>query len=361
MSKSRFRFLTLLLAMLWAGTATTQDVKNPVWPHNWPDPTVWLGEDGRYHCLATNPARSLVSDDLFHWEMSDVAPIDMASWGKMQAIAERFWAPDVATVAGKRNLYLTLYNSAEDSSIGVLQEYAPGQFQFVGIITSSSVTGIHDTIDPEVVTDPKTGKVWLFFGSVGGIYRVELEKDGLSLKEGAGGKGQGARSKGQGSMVNGQRSMVNGQGAKYEHVAGLTVEQCPDRSKVFEGSYLHRHDGYWYLFVSSGFFGDHTYQLQVGRAKKLTDTFVDREGRSMKEGFATTVLRSNEGDKFYGPGHCGEIFKAKDGDEYIFYHCHVKGSRRPGSRPLFISRIQWDKEGWPYIDPLTPSPSPSAK
>ena len=352
--KSKFRFPSLLLAMLWAGTATTQDVKNPVWPHNWPDPTVWLGEDGRYHCLATNPARSLVSDDLFHWEMSDVAPIDIASWGKMQAIAERFWAPDVATVAGKRNLYLTLYNSAEDSSIGVLQEYAPGQFQFVGIITSSRQTGIHDTIDPEVVTDPKTGKVWLFFGSVGGIYRVELEKDGLSLKEGT----RPPSTSPEGESFSRQQVSPRGDLEGVEHVAGLTVEECPDRSKVFEGSYLHRHDGYWYLFVSSGFFGDHTYQLQVGRAKKLTDSFVDREGRPMKEGFATTVLRSDEGDKFYGPGHCGEIFKAKDGDEYIFYHCHVKGSRRPGSRPLFISRIQWDKEGWPYVEGASPQPSP---
>ena len=222
-----FRTFTLLLLMLLTSHISAQDITNPVWRGNWPDPTVWLGEDGRYHCLATNPTRSLVSDDLFHWEMSDVAPIDIASWGKMQAISRNFWAPDVATVAGKRNLYLTLYNSAEDSSIGVFQEFAPSQFQFVGIITSSTETGIHDTIDPEVVTDPKTGKVWLFFGSVGGIHRIELNKDGLSLKE----------------------------GATYEHVAGLKIEQNHSRSKVFEGSYLHRHDGYWYLFVSSGFFG----------------------------------------------------------------------------------------------------------
>ena len=214
------------------------------------------------------------------------------------------------------------YRSTTVRKTGVFQEYAPGQFRYVGIITRGRETGIHDTIDPEVVTDPKTKKVWLFFGSVGGIHRIELNKDGLSLKE----------------------------GAKYEHVAGLKVEENPNRSKVFEGSYLHKHGKYWYLFVSSGFFGDHTYQLKVGRAKKLTDDFFDREGRPMKDGFATTVLHSDEGDHFYGPGHCGEIFKAKDGNEYIFYHCHVAGSRRQGSRPLFISQIKWDKEGWPYVE-----------
>ena len=328
-----FRTISLLLTIMWSVIAVAQEITNPVWRGNWPDPTVWVGDDGRYYCIATNPTRSLVSDDLFHWEMSNVAPIDVASWGAMSAIAQRFWAPDVAMVDGKRNMYLTLYNSAEDSNIGVLQEYAPCQFQYKGIITSSGETGIHDTIDPEVVTDPKTGKVWLFFGSVGGIHRIELTKDGLALKE----------------------------GAKYEHVAGLKVEDNPDRSKVFEGSYLHQHGKYWYLFVSSGFFGDHTYQLKVGRAKKLTDVFLDRDGNRMDEGFATTVLHSDKGDRFYGPGHCGEIFKAKDGNEYIFYHCHVEGNRRQGSRPLFISRIQWDKEDWPYVeggkpeaDPLTP-------
>lgn len=322
--------LMLMLLMLWTGTAQAQtspeedgrDVTNPVWQRDWPDPTIWRGDDGRYHCLATNPRRSIVSDDLFHWEMSSVSPIDVGSWGTMQAVAERFWAPDVATVAGKRNLYLTLYNSAEDSKIGVLQEFAPGQFSYVGIITSSTETGIHDTIDPEVVTDPKTGKVWLFFGSVGGIHRVELTKDGLARKP----------------------------KSRYVHVAGLKVQQCPDRSKVFEGSYLHRHGKYWYLFVSSGFFGDHTYQLKVGRAKSLTDDFLDRDGNRMAEGFATPVLHSDKGDRFYGPGHCGEIFKAGDGKEYIFYHCHVQGSRRPGSRPLFIAPIKWDKEGWPYVE-----------
>lgn len=328
-----FSALLLLLAM-WIPLPSlggeTEPVTNPVWPHDWPDPTVWVGDDGRYHCIATHPTRSIVSDDLFHWEMSNVAPIDVASWGAMQAVAQRFWAPDVAMVNGKRNLYITLYNSAEDSNIGVLQEYAPCQFQYKGIITSSLETGIHDTIDPEVVTDPKTGKVWLFFGSVGGIHRIELTKDGLALKE----------------------------GAKYEHVAGLKIEQNPDRAKVFEGSYLHQHGKYWYLFVSSGSFSNHTYQLKVGRAKKLTDVFLDRNGNRMDEGFATTVLHSNEGDRFFGPGHCGEIFKAKDGNEYLFYHCHDAENRRPSSRPLFIARIQWDKEGWPYVEGGKPEQTP---
>lgn len=316
------RSLILLPVFLMSFLACAQPVKNPVWARNWPDPTIWKADDGRYYCIATNPRRSLVSDDLFHWQMSDISPIDDASWETISKISRNYWAPDVTVVNGKRLMYLTLYNSAEDSNIAVLQEVEPCHFQFKGIITRGKETGIEDTIDPEVITDPKTKKVWLFFGSVGGIHRIELNADGLSIKE----------------------------GANYEHVAGLTVHQCPDRSKVFEGSYLHYHKGYWYLFVSSGFFGNHTYQLQVGRSKKLTGDFLNKEGKPMIEGYATPVIHSDEGDNFFGPGHCGEIFTAADGNEYIFYHCHVRESRRPEQRPMLMSRIKWGKDGWPYVE-----------
>lgn len=310
------------MASAWTSAALAEVITNPVWPRDWPDPTVWMDDDGRYHCIATNPMRSIVSDDLFHWQMAESGPVEHDSWSAMRAVSSNFWAPDVASVGGKRNMYLSLYNSAEDSNIGVLQQQPNGQFKYMGIVTCGKETGIHDTIDPEVVTDPKTGKVWLFFGSVGGIHRIELNKDGLSLKE----------------------------GATYQHVAGLKVEQNPDRSKVFEGAYLHQHGKYWYLFVSSGFYSDHTYQLKVGRAKSLTDVFVDRDGNRMDEGFATPVIHSDEGDHFYGPGHCGEIFKAKDGKEYIFYHCHVSDNPRREARPMFIAPILWDEEGWPFVE-----------
>ena len=316
------RTLLIIPMLLMCLPVSAQQVENPVWPRNWADPTIWQADDGLYYCIATNPRRSLVSNDLFSWSMSDISPIDAESWKTMSSIAHNYWAPDVTKVGGKRLMYITLYNSAEDSNIAVLQESAPCQFQYKGIITRGRETGIEDTIDPEVVTDPKTGRVWMFFGSVGGIHRIELTSDGLSVKE----------------------------GAKYQHVAGLTVHKCPDRSQVFEGSYLHWHKGYWYLFVSSGYYGNHTYQLQVGRSKELTGEFLNREGKPMVEGFATPVLHSDEDDNFFGPGHCGEIFTAIDDNEYIFYHCHVRESQRPGQRPLFMSRIQWDKDGWPYIE-----------
>ena len=312
---------SLLLAAL-AGTQSLAQTQNPAWGPDWPDPTVWMGEDGNYYSVATGLRHLIKSPDLIHWEATEGHVMDRETRRQMWSqYGRNFWAPDVTTVGGQRLLYITLYNSAEDSNIGVLKEDSPGHFSFHGIITRGQETGIDDTIDPEVVTDPEAGIVWLYFGSVGGMHRVQLAADGLSLAP----------------------------DAKYEHVAGLTVRQNPDRSRVFEGAYLHRHEGYWYLFVSSGHYGDHTYKLQVGRSKTLDGTFLNRKGKKMVEGYATPVLTSQKGDRFYGPGHCGEIFQ-RDGHEYMFYHCHDAQIGNPHHRPMLVQEIKWDKKGWPYFE-----------
>ncbi len=318
----KYFFLSVLTLLCLAPLANAQSVTNPIWGPNWSDPTIWQGDDGKYYSVSTNPRRSIVSEDLFHWERSHTAPIDAGSWATMSSISRHYWAPDVTMVNGHRQMYISLYNSAEDSNIGVLREFAPGQFQFMGIVIRGRENKIIDTIDPELITDKKTGNVWLFFGSTGGIHRIELDKDGLRPKE----------------------------GATYEHVAGLHVQHNKPRTQVFEGCYLHRRGKWWYMFVSSGNFWDHTYALKVGRARKLTDPFLDKEGNRMSEGYATPVITSAEGDRFFGPGHCGEIFKGKNKKDYIFYHCHDAEAGRKEQRPMLIQEIMWDKKGWPYVE-----------
>ena len=105
---------------------------------------------------------------------------------------------------GKWMFYVTLYNSARDSAIAVFSsDNATGPFEDMHVITRSKETNIKDTIDPEVVKDPDTGKLWLFFGSIGKMHRVELKPDGLSVVD----------------------------NAQYVHVAGLDSDQNRSRSK----------------------------------------------------------------------------------------------------------------------------------
>lgn len=295
---------------------------NPVWKGDWPDPTVWKSDDGYFYSMATGARTILRSSNLADWEDTHIAPFDSETWDKLHEYGWHLWAPDVTTVAGQRLAYVTTYNSAEDASILVLRETSLGRFQFANVITRGRDTKILDTIDPEVVVDKRTGKVWMFFGSIGGVHRIELTPDGMAIKE----------------------------NATYEHVAGLTSEQDGSRQKVFEGSYLYHHGKYWYLFVSAGWYNNESYRLLVGRSKHLDGVFKDANGRPMTEGNATEILHSDKGDRFIGPGHCGEIFQDKKGRSYMFYHCHDKEIENGNPRPMFLQQIRWDKKGWPYFD-----------
>ncbi len=316
--------LALSLAAAANLHAKDNTYRNPVYPKDWPDPTAWLADDGKFYCLSTgqNDRRPLLcSTNLVDWEFSDIIPIDRSIVRKFRQIGRNVWAPDVAMVNGRRMAYFTLYNSQQDASIVALRESTvPGKFEYVGIITRGKDTGIDDTIDPEVVTDPTSGKVWLFFGSMGRVHRVELNTWGSQLAD----------------------------GAKYELVAGVHGKDNPERDRVFEGSYLHYRKGWWYLFVSSGHYGNETYQVKVGRSRTLEGEFQDREGRPMKEGFATPVIRSDKDDYFFGPGHNGEIFTDKKGRDWMLYHCHNKDVK-PNARPMMLQEIRWDRKGWPYV------------
>ncbi|NBV97731.1 MAG: hypothetical protein EBT30_09355, partial [Verrucomicrobia bacterium] len=55
-----------------------------------------------------------------------------------------------------------------------------------------------------------------------------------------------------------------------------------------EGSTVVWRNGYYYLFVSYDVY--ESYNVRVGRSASLTGPYVDRQGRSMTNGFATPVL-----------------------------------------------------------------------
>ncbi len=301
----------------------TATYKNPVYASDCADPTIWRADDGTFYCMhtmGTKPGTLLRSTNLVDWEDSGIKPVDETEFAKCRQWGEHVWAPDVAVVGRQRMAYLTLYFGLHDASIVALKEVAPQRFEYVGVITRGIDTKIDDTIDPEVVTDDATGKVWLFFGSMGGIHRIELNSTGTALAE----------------------------GAKYEHVAGVHGSTNPERDKVFEGCYLHHHDGYWYLFCSSGRYFDSSYATRVGRCATLDGEFLDRNGNKMTEGYADTVIRSDEGDYFYGPGHNGEIFTDKEGNDWILYHCHNKGIDN-AARPLMLQQVTWGNDGWPSV------------
>lgn len=301
---------------------------NPVISSVLPDPTIWkVGNE--FRITGTGLGTAFSSKNMVSWPLAPSLPLDATELALCKAYGSQLWAPDVTVVGGKYMMYVTCYNSATNSSIVALQSEDGRSFRFAGLITSYSTNGnIKDTIDPEVVADPQTGKLWLFFGSTGRIHRVELNASGTALA----------------------------QGATFTPVAGLDISQNPSRSKVYEGAYLHWHDGYWYLFASAGLYSNYTYKIVVGRSASLTGTFVDRNGAPMLEGNATVVMSSASGDVLYGPGHNAEIITDRRGQDYIFYHCHCSTLSSSGDdRYGCLQRIYWDADGWPYVTGAKPA------
>lgn len=336
----------MLLALLSCGILRAEETKffsNPVFPHDWADPDVWQGDDGLYYSFSTAGAKYagglgkfLYSEDMVRWDTIPGYVWSEETVATLKKYGDNIWAPQVVNIKGQWLMYVSCYTSESKSAICVLtldSETFPngdgehGPWVFKGVISQSSVSKINDTIDPYVVEDPETGKVWMFFGGVDRVYRVELASDGLSLAE---------------------------ENPTYVHVAGLKQSQDVNRTKVFEASSLYYHEGFWYLFVSSGFYSNYSYDLKVGRSETLTGEFLTKTGAPMTEGNGTVLLSTPRSSKdFWGPGHNGGIFEDNEGRTYMFYHCHAKdvpvtvADYTP--RALMLQQMYWGEDGWPYF------------
>lgn len=323
--------LLLVMSALAVSCGQYRHFANPVIGQDWPDPTaIYNPDDGYYYTIATGVNRTFLrSLDLCEWDNTAIHPFDDKTVEALIELGPDVWAPQFAEIDGKYLIYVTARSSAEDSRIVVLSSpTVTGPYKLENVITDSKTTGIKDTIDPFVFVDDETGKVWMTFGSIGGIHLVELSKDGLSLAE----------------------------GAVYKHIAGQDIDKDNTRLTVFEGSYVYKRDGWWYLFASAGRYNDYSYAIVVGRSRNVEGPFLTKDGKNMSDGFGTAILTSSPYDRFYGPGHNGEIFTDKNGDTFIIYHVHVgdysteRTMKSHNVRFTNLQRIYWDKDGWPYFD-----------
>lgn len=198
--------------------------------------------------------------------------------------------------------------------IGIATADKPeGPFTDLGKLFRSNEINIQNCIDPFYIED--NGKKYLFWGSFHGIYGTELTEDGLSLKK----------------------------GAPIEQIAGT----------AYEGTYIHKRGGYYYLFASIGRCCEglkSTYTTVVGRSKNLFGPYVDKKGRSMSDNHHEILIQKNKA--FVGPGHNSELVTDKKGNDWMFYH--AVSVANPEGRVLMMDRVQW-KGGWPFVKGAVPS------
>jgi len=296
---------------------------NPVLSVDAPDPCVIDGRDGYFYMLGTGmlATRTMYrSPNLIDWEEADRPFTDKAitdCYADLNVSSMNFWAPEIVKVGDKYNLYA----SKQANPMVVFQSSHPFfGYEYVGKIITTTNGLTNDNIDACVRYD-LDGTLWMFWGSTYGIYRQKLSEDGLTL---------------------------DSEDTK-EHVAGKLLSQDSSRATVFEGAYLYRREGYWYLFVSAGKYNDYTYCLKVGRSATLNGTFVDKEGNDMADGYATTILSSASGDTLYGPGHNGQIITDRNNRTYMVYHSHYTGADSSSQRYICLQEMFWDADGWPYF------------
>lgn len=290
---------------------------NPVINYSLPDPSVIRGEDGYFYLYATENIRNLPihrSKNLVDWEYvgtaftNDTRPNFEPKGG--------LWAPDINKIGDKYVLYysMSVWGGEWTCGIGCATADKPeGPFKDHGKMFRSNEINVQNSIDPFYMEDG--GKKYLFWGSFRGIYGIELSDDGLSIKE----------------------------GAKLRQVAGT----------AYEGTYIHKKDGYYYFFASIGTCCEglkSTYTTVVGRSKKLFGPYVDKSGKKMLDNHHEVLIHKN--DAFVGTGHNSEIVTDKAGNDWMFYH--AVSTKNPGGRVLMMDKVDW-KDGWPSVTGNSPS------
>ncbi len=297
----------------------TQEIySNPVINKSLPDPTIIKAKDGYFYLYATEDTKNTPiykSKNLIDWEF-----VGTAFTNETRPTFEPrggLWAPDIEYINGQYVLYysMSVWGGEWTCGIGAAVSDKPeGPFTDKGKLFRSNEIGVQNSIDQFYIEEK--GKKYLFWGSFRGIYAIELSNDGLSIKE----------------------------DAEKIQIAGT----------AFEGTYIYKRNGYYYLFASIGSCCQgvkSTYKLVVGRSKSLFGPYLDKTGKDMMDNGYSLVIGSNE--KFVGNGHCSEIVQDDKGNDWIFYH--GVDVEKPHGRVLLLDNIKWDKDGWPYVEGNSPS------
>jgi arabinan endo-1,5-alpha-L-arabinosidase len=327
------------------GKPAAHTYRNPVsrgFADTFADPAFIRGKDGYWYAFGTtDPLRSgegrkhslpiAKSQDLVQWSyVGDALSAKNApAWADTKADAA-YWAPDISYHDGRYWLYFTVTQTTvtgerDDSAIGVATAPSPAgpwtSYDEPVIEPRRGKGGRDDflwTFDPAHVVDTD-GRRYLYYGSYyGGIHVTELSADG-------------------------------------RRPVGKPTRVATDNR--FEGAYVVRRGGWWYLFASSGdcCAGPTTgYSVFVGRSRSVRGPFTDREGVPLTASrTGGTIALTPNGNRWVGTGH-NAVIKDSAGQDWIVYHAidrHAPYLDEPygiNRRPMLIDRLDW-VGGWPVV------------
>lgn len=267
------------------------------------DPSTIAECDGKYYTFGTGGG-GLISDDGWSWHSGAERPGGGAAPDVLK-IGDRYLIIYGATggglFGGHNGRILTMWNKTLDPT-------SP-DFHFSKPIEVASSDGMEDcdAIDPSLLLDPTTGRLWATYGTYfGSIRLIELDPK------------TGERVKG-------------------------NVEK--DIAIDCEATDLIWHDGWYYLLGTHGTCCDgvnSTYNIVVGRSRSVEGPYLDNIGRDMLNGGGRMVIAA--GDRLCGPGHFGRTV-IDEGVEVM--SCHFEADfERSGRSVLGIRPLLW-RNGWP--------------
>ena len=283
------------------------------------DPSTIVLHNGTFYAIGTGTGLPIsISEDGWTWRRAGTLMQGLPGGRPGQAVLARggnnTWAPDVIRSGDKYFVYYSAPGTQPKAAIGLLvgttlDPHAPDfTWEDRGPVVWSDGVEDSNAIDPGVFRDPTNGSLWLTYGSYFGYIRlVEL------------------------NPKTGQR---------------LYPERKPVNVAInSEASIVIFRDGWYYLLVTHGSCcagANSSYNIRMGRSRRITGPFVDNIGIDMLQGGGKLLVGS--GGRHIGPGHFG-LLDLGDGVQKFSMHFEADLDRG-GISVLDIRPLLW-RDGWP--------------
>lgn len=289
------------LPLLGMGTLKTQAQIGAPYIH---DPSTIAECEGKYYTFGTGGG-GLISEDGWTWNGGADRPGGGAAPDVIK-IGDRYLCIYGATGGGlgggHSGRILTMWNKTLDPK-------SP-DFKWTTAVEVCSSDGMEDqdAIDPGVLLDPTTGRLWVSYGTYFGTIRlIELDP----------------------------KTSFRVSGNKEKDIA----IDCEATDLIYR-------NGWYYLLGTHGTCCDgvnSTYNIVVGRSRSVEGPYIDNVGRDMYHGGGRMVVAA--GDRKTGAGHFGRTI-IDEGVEVTSFHWEADFDQG-GRSVLAIRPLLW-KNDWPY-------------